>query len=221
LKTKTTRRRRKRAVARVGWFRGLAGRLVAVSLGVAHRWHGSDLAGDRLVRIVRAKVNRKTRQVVLIVARLYGGDEHRNGGYNGPLVKIDQRREFTGGLCRGIWHQKRYVPIDDFYASLLSTARHAASTHAKGAQRDEGHHRRDRPAGGDALRRADRNVLVRANGTLGPWVAKGPETPASAVLSEASASPRPACRSAPDAGRPTAGEAGQYSLFDAPFVAGG
>jgi hypothetical protein len=76
--TKRRKRRRRRAPLRVNWCPGLKGKLLGVCLNIQHRWRGSDVAGFHLVRITRAKVDRKQGELVLIVARLNVGREDTN-----------------------------------------------------------------------------------------------------------------------------------------------
>lgn len=115
--TATCSRRRRRKY-RVAWFRRLAGELLNVCLSDRRRCRGSDMAGYHTVRILRAKVDRKTGQVVQVVIRMFGGRSDTNGGFNGPMFVLDDRKEFVGGICRGVIHGRDTVPIDQHYAWL-------------------------------------------------------------------------------------------------------
>jgi hypothetical protein len=117
IRTKPRRRRRARRRKRVGWFRGLRDQLAMVCLGVRHGRH----AGYRVVRIVRAKVDRLRRQVVCLVVRMSDGV-----GFDGHWLTLDDRREFVatnGGHCVGLLRGRQTVSIDDFYRLAIERNR--------------------------------------------------------------------------------------------------
>jgi hypothetical protein len=115
------RRRRCSRRRRVGWFRGFRDVLVCVCVSNKRRHRGSDLAGYRVVRVLRVKVDRKRRQVVELVARLYGGRADVNLGFNGPLVRLDDRREFfRDGQHLGVCEGSQTIPVDAYYARMLT-----------------------------------------------------------------------------------------------------
>lgn len=98
---------------RLRWMRRLKNKLVGVCLSDRHKGY----AGFRVARILRAQFDRKTKQVVRVVVRCYGNDEHKNNGYNGHIFDLDNRREFTG-VCRGIVENKQYLPIDEYAVEI-------------------------------------------------------------------------------------------------------
>lgn len=77
-------------------------------------------AGFRVARILRARFDRKDKQIVMLVVRCFGGDAVENDGYNGRIFKLIERKEFVGP-CRGVIDGKEYLPIDDYAIGLYAT----------------------------------------------------------------------------------------------------
>ena len=96
---------------RFAWARIFKDQLLSACLSDRRKSLGRDLAGYRVVRVLRALCDRKERTVVKLIVRLFGGP---GTGWHGPVAKLDDRKEFVGGPCRGMLVGKQVIPVDDF-----------------------------------------------------------------------------------------------------------
>lgn len=113
---------RRRKKPRPRWLRLLRGKLLNVVIPDRARKH----AGYHVVRCLRAKYDTVYKQVTTVVVRAYNGTDG-NAGFNGRVFKLDDRRAFIGGLCKGIVLARRILPLDD-YVRLMLAYRRLANT---------------------------------------------------------------------------------------------
>lgn len=88
---------------RFGLIRGMQDLLTGVVLTEAAGEKG--YSGFRVVRILKAKYDRKLRQIIKLKVQLYGGIESNNSGFNGEIVTLTNRRSFVntrGQNAKGI-----------------------------------------------------------------------------------------------------------------------
>ncbi len=112
------KKRRREKKPRFAWYRRLKNELLAVCLSERHRVRGSDLAGFRIVRILRVWIDRELKQVVREVVRLYGGQPSDKlpahvREWNGHKQTLT-RETFAAAGSQGVLVGKEYVQIDEY-----------------------------------------------------------------------------------------------------------
>jgi hypothetical protein len=103
---------------RLRWIKSLKEQLVGVELGIKY----GNWAGFRVGRIVRARWDRKTKQIVKLVIRLFGRDPGEIRGFNGRILSLEDRQMFAklGSLAQGIIQGSRTFPLDQYVKVMLA-----------------------------------------------------------------------------------------------------
>ena len=96
------------------WLRRLKNTIASVCIPDGRGGWG----GYRTVRVIRARWNKQTKQVIFLRVRLFGGDPDKNKGFNGHIVLLDQRQTFTGKPALGINTPTGLCQIDEYVTQI-------------------------------------------------------------------------------------------------------